>query len=488
MKRKIQKLVVFKGLMSLLFFISTCSLAQETNVLWISIDDLNNWVGYLEGHPQVKTPNMDRLARRGIAFTNAHCTTPLCKPSRSAILSGKSEEHNGVYTNGDRFMYREYELTPQYFARNNYVTYGTGKIHHNSINDRIFQYDYKTQQRWSPFESSNAVEYTEEELPSKGTNNPKHVVENGPGGKTYILPFNGMSSERSPEDPKGESFDWASFDLPDEAFGDGRITDWALEKLESHPSDKPFFMGIGYYRPHIPLYAPKKYFDLYPIETIQLPEVLANDLDDIPESGRERAMAAVTAGTHKHVLAHQQWKKAVQAYLACISFIDSQIGELLDYLDNSPYAENTVIVLFSDHGWHLGEKQAWGKMSPWIHSTNTPLILCPAGSFQGALCHEAVSLLDIYPTLIEMLDLPHKELDGTSLVPLLKDPSKKTHRVVKTFVGENNYALSSAEWRYISYENGDEELYHIAEDPLEFENLIDKEEYREIINKLKESF
>ena len=487
MKRVTGKQFFFKCVLILVFGISTGCLAQDTNVLWISIDDLNNWVGYLEGHPQVKTPNMDRLARRGIAFTNAHCTTPLCKPSRSAILSGKSEERSGVYTNGDNFRYSEYELTPQYFARNNYVTYGTGKIHHNSINDRIFQHDYKTQQRWSPFGSSNAVEYTEEELPSKSTNNPRHVVENGPGGKTYILPFNRMSSERAPEDPKGESFDWASFDLPDEAFGDGRITDWAIEKLEAHSPAKPFFMGIGYYRPHIPLYAPKKYFDLYPLETIQLPEVIANDLDDIPEAGRERALAAVTAGTHKHVLAHQQWKKAVQAYLACISFIDHQIGELLDYLDNSPYAKNTIIILFSDHGWHLGEKQAWGKMSPWIHSTNTPFIICPAGDFKGALCHEAVSLLDIYPTLIDMLDLPYKEMDGISLVPLLKDPSMPTQRVVKTYIGEGNYALSSAEWRYISYENGDEELYHIAEDPLEFVNLVGKVEYRGVINALKET-
>ena len=477
----------FKGAVILVFFISTGSHAQETNVLWISIDDLNNWVGYLEGHPQVKTPNMDRLARRGIAFTNAHCTTPLCKPSRSAILSGKSEHHSGVYNNGDSFRYREYELTPQYFARNNYVTYGTGKIHHNSINDRIFQHDYKTMQRWSPFGSSKAVEYSEEELPSKGSNNPRHVVENGPGGKNYILPFNRMSSERSPNDPKGESFDWASFDLPDEAFGDGRITDWAIEKLKAHPPERAFFMGIGYYRPHIPLYAPQEYFDLYPLESIQLPEVLSNDLDDIPESGKERAREAVTAGTHKHVIAHQQWKKAVQAYLACISFIDSQIGELLDYLDHSPYAKNTVIVLFSDHGWHLGEKQAWGKMSPWIHSTNTPFIICPAGDFKGALCHEAVSLLDIYPTLIDMLNLPFKELDGVSLMPLLKEPSIQTHRVVKTHVGRGNYALSSADWRYISYENGDEELYHIAEDPLEFVNLIGKQEYRGIINRLKET-
>mgnify|MGYP006284268949 FL=1 len=470
----------------LILFFSLNIYAQDTNVLWISIDDLNNWVGYLQGHPQVKTPNMDRLAARGIAFTNAHCTTPLCKPSRTAILTGQSETANGVFRNGDDFNHSDFQLIPEYFAENNYITYGTGKIHHNSINDEIFQHYYNTMQRWSPFSSSKQVEYSEEELPSKGTDNPRHVIENGPGGKTYVLPFNRMSSERSPGNPKGESFDWASYDLPDTAFGDGRITNWAIDQLKEHEDDHPFFMGVGYYRPHIPLYAPKKYFDLYPIESIQLPEVISNDLDDIPEAGRERALSAVTAGTHAHVVANHQWKNAVQAYLACISFIDFQIGKILDYLDNSPYANNTVIVLFSDHGWHLGEKQAWGKWSPWLQSTNTPFIICPAGNTDGALCYEPVSLLDIYPTLIDMLGLPEKTVSGVSLVPLFTNPALSTNRVVRTHVGRGTYALSNAEWRYIYYENGDEELYNIRKDPMEFDNLIEKKKYRSIIKDMKE--
>jgi arylsulfatase A-like enzyme len=467
-------------------FASNDIVAQEIkpNVLYISIDDLNNWVEYMEGHPQVKTPNINRLVERGIAFTQAHCTTPLCKPSRSAILSGLNESKTKVYSNGNKFNYSEYTLLPQYFAEHGYVSYGTGKIHHSKINDKMFQIYSEPHQRWSPF-SSEEVLYTEDEFPSKGTKNPRHVIYNGPGGKDYVLPFNRMPSERNLNRTSGESFDWASFDLPDEAFGDGLVTDWAIEQLKDHPSDKPFFIGIGYYRPHIPLYAPKKYFDLYPLESIQLPQVRSDDLDDIPEAGKKRALSAVTAGTHQNVIAHNQWKNAVQAYLACISFIDSQIGELLDYLDNSPYAKNTIIVFFSDHGWHLGEKQAWGKFSPWIHSTNTPFIICPAGSKTNALCHEPVSLLDIYPTLVEMAGLPETEVDGVSLVPLLNNPALDNHRVVTTYVGEDVYALSSKKWRLIHYGDGSEELYNIREDPLEFINLIDNTDYRSVVTELK---
>jgi arylsulfatase A-like enzyme len=460
--------------------------ADKPNVLLISIDDLNNWVEYLGGHPQVKTPAMNRLAERGIAFTDAHCSSPLCMPSRTAILTGLSETRTGVYTNGDKFKYKEYKLLPQYFADHGYVTYGAGKIHHKKINDKMFQHALTTGQRWSPFDSKD-VSYTKQELPSKDTDNPRHVIANGPGGKSYVLPFNRMSSERYPKDPKGESFDWASFDLPDQAFGDGVITTWALEKLKEHKEDKPFFMAVGYYRPHIPLYAPKKYFDLYPLESIRLPKVLEDDLSDIPEPGKERALSAVTAGTHQHVVKHKQWKNAVQAYLACVSFIDSQIGKLLDYLDKSPYAKNTIVVLYSDHGWHLGEKRAWGKLTGWFHSTNTPFIICPPGSQMKSRCREPVSLLDVYPTLIDMAGLPKRELDGVSLAPLLKNPALKTKRVIKTHFKKGNYALSSNEWRLIHYREGGEELYNIKKDPLEFENLIGKPEHRSVIEELKKN-
>ena len=457
---------------------------SRPNVLMVSIDDLNNWVGYLKGHPQAKTPNMDRLAKRGVAFTNAHCTTPLCQPSRTAILTGLAATVTKVYGNGGKFDHTAYKMLPQFFVDHGYTTYGTGKIHHKkSVTRAIFQDSYTPEQRWSPFGSKD-VEYTKGELNSKGSENPQHVIASGPGGKRYVLPFNHMSSERYPKDRKGESFDWSAFDLPDAAFGDGKITNWAIEKMKSQPAGKPFFMAVGFYRPHIPLYAPKKYFDLYPLDSIQLPNTIPDDLADVPAAGKTRALSAVTAGTHAHVIKHGQWKHAVQAYLASISFVDHQLGELLNFLDESRHADNTIVVMFSDHGWHLGEKQAWGKQSGWIHSTQVPLIISGVETKAGALCHEPVSLLDLYPTLSEMAGLPSRDLDGVSLTALLQNPSIKTTRVVKTYVNSDDYVLSGKRWRYIRYGDGTEELYDAENDPREYKNLAESNTHRETISQL----
>lgn len=467
-----------------ILFSCTCN-AEKPNILWISIDDLNNWVGYLKGHPQAQTPNIDRLSQRGISFTNAHCTTALCKPSRTAILTGLKEEKTGVYSNGSKFDPKKFTLLPQYFSQHGYKTFGAGKIHHSKINDNLFQEAFNCEQRWSPFTSSQS-HYTDEELKTKGSNHPAHHIKNGPGNRSYTLPFNKMPSERAPNNKSGESFDWAPFDLDDEAFGDGKITSWAIAQLKKHDSSKPFLMSVGYYRPHIPLYAPQKYFELYPLESLSLPPHLENDLDDIPSAGKKRALSAVTAGTHQHTIKHEQWKKAVQAYLACISFVDAQIGKLLDYLEQSPYADNTVIVLFSDHGWHLGEKSAWGKLTGWIHSTQVPLIICPTDATKGKLCNEPVSLIDLYPTLINLSGIPQKQLDGISLTPLLQNPNLSSDRVVRTEIGKGNFSLINKEWHYIEYEDGGKELYNRIKDPLEYHNLANNKEFQPVILKLKE--
>ena len=471
-----------------------CSATQATpktqqsshpNVLFISVDDLNNWVGYLKGHPQVRTPNIDRLAQRGVAFTNAHCTTPLCQPSRTAVLTGLTANETKVYGNGDTFDYRSYTMLPQYFATHGYSTYGTGKIHHKkSVTHAIFHETYTPEQRWSPFDS-NDVDYTKKELKSKGSPSPRHIIEDGPAGKSYVLPFNRMPSERSPDEKKGESFDWAAFDVPDAAFGDSKIVDWSIEKMMTHESkDSPFFMAVGFYRPHIPLYAPKPYFDQYPLADLCLPDTRAHDLQDVPAAGKLRALSAVTAGTHAHVMRHKQWKHAVQAYLASVSFIDHQIGRLLDYLDGSPHTKHTIVVLFSDHGWHLGEKQAWGKQSGWIHSTQVPLIVWSPLTAANSICDETVSLLDLYPTLVDLAGLPPRDVQGVSLTDLLKNPSHKTHRVVTTYITSEDYVLSSKRWRYIRYGDGGEELYDIIQDPREYHNLATEHSHHNVIIEL----
>jgi arylsulfatase A-like enzyme len=274
-------------------------------------------------------------------------------------------------------------------------------------------------------------------------------------------------------------------------MGDGQIADWAAERLKKK-HDQPVFIGVGFYRPHIPLFAPKKYFDLYTGLDIQLPTVKNNDLADLSPTGRKWALEANTAGAHETVVKHNQWQAAVLGYLACISFIDAQIGKLLDALASGPNADNTVIVLWGDHGWHLGEKQHWGKWTGWQRSTHVPLIIAPprsdaANVYQtDAKCYEPVSLIDVYPTLIDLCGLPPRDgLSGHSLAPLLKNPKQTTNRVVTTTFDQGNYSITGARWHYIRYADGNEELYDSQSDPHEWSNLAAEEKHRGIIADLR---
>lgn len=449
--------------------------ADGPNVLFIAVDDLNDWVGFLGGHPQIKTPNMDRLAQRGVAFENAHCAAPLCCPSRAAIFSGRQPFNTGIYHNGPniRKLHPDMVLMPQYFAAHGYRTYGTGKLLHHHTRD-IYDECFFTEQRWSPLAGRQQVEYTKEELRTK-TTNPRHVVRFGPDHTEIVLPLNRMPSDRNPTGVGGESFDWGPFDVEDDDMGDGKITTWAIERL-NRQADKPFFLAVGYYRPHIPLWAPRRYFDLYPEQSTILPKVLSSDLDDLSETARRWALEPVTAGAHKTVVEHDQWKAAVAAYLACVSFVDAQIGRILDALENSPHADNTIIVLWGDHGWHLGEKQHWGKWTGWERATRVPLLIVPprsAGSQYkiGDTCRRPVGLIDLYRTLIDLCELPEKtDLDGHSLRPLLEDPARETEPVVTAF-DYGNYTIRSGRWRLIRYKDGSEELYDHQTDPHEWHNL-----------------
>jgi len=456
---------------------------RKPNVLLIAVDDLNDWVGFLGGHPQIKTPNMDRLARRGVAFANAHCAAPLCGPSRAAIFSGQQPFTTGIYDNAPniRKLHRDKVLLPQYFAAHGYRTFGTGKLLHHRSPD-LYDAFFFPEQRWSPL-TGKQVGYTQEELATK-TTHPRHVVKFGPDKTEILLPLNRMPSDRHPTGPKGESFDWGPFDIEDDAMGDGKITRWAIERLTRN-AEKPFFLGVGYYRPHIPLWAPRRYFELYPEQSTILPEVPSDDLEDLSVTARRWALEPVTAGAHKTVVAYDQWRAAVVAYLACVSFVDAQIGRLLDALENSPHRENTIIVLWGDHGWHLGEKQHWGKWTGWERATRVPLLIVPprsAGSdYQaGALCRRSVGLIDLYPTLIDLCGLPTRhDLDGQSLRPLLKDPAGEARPIVITF-DRGNYCVRSDRWRLIHYKDGNEELYDHQSDPHEWNNLAGDARYAQV--------
>lgn len=478
MKRNSLALTLSIFLSGALFNLSARAEMEHPHVLFIAVDDLNDWIGCLKGHPQALTPNMDRLVKRGVLFTNAHCTAPACNPSRAAVFSGRMPNATGVWSNRSGSIDRlspKTQLLPTAFSNSGYVTLGTGKLLHSRGQSTFDDY-FSVGQRWSPL-PKKSVEYTDDELPTKGSDDPRHLVRDSRGNE-IVLPLNRMPSDRKPNLKDGESFDWGPFDVPDSDFGDTQITDWAMEKIRQYGEEKPLFLGVGYYRPHIPLWAPRRFFDRFAEEEIQLPKVEPSDLDDLSEIARKWALEPVTAGSHATVLKHQQWRAAVEAYLACVTYVDHEIGRLLEALDNSPLSDNTVIILWSDHGWHLGEKQHWGKWTGWERSTRVPLIVVPPKKQTdrfapaGSHCHHPVGLIDLYPTLTELCQVKAPgELDGQSLVPLLRDPDHDTGRAVVTMFDRGNTSVRTAHWRYIRYADGSEELYDHRSDPDEWRNL-----------------
>lgn len=464
------KSIAIRSLSLTLFALATLSTSlsfARPNVLLIAVDDLNDWVGFLDGHPQIQTPNMDRLAKRGVVFSNAHCAAPLCCPSRAAVFSGRQPFQTGVYKNQHqiRKLHPDLVLLPEYFRSHGYRTKGAGKLMHRKYAD-LYDDSFFPEQRWSPYASK------EPQLPQDES-------------WLAMRPLNNMPNDRQRLQPgKFSSFDWGAVPVLDDEMGDGKVARWAADQLLDESSlDKPFFLAVGFYRPHIPLYAPPKYFELYPTDSTVLPQVLPDDLNDVGGAAISLAHSIQTAGLHKSVLQQGQWKVAVAAYLACVSFVDAQIGDMLDALDNGPHATNTIVVLWSDHGWHLGEKEHWGKTTGWERSTRVPLVIVPpisegAKYKTGSRCEETVGLIDIYPTLVDMCDFDSKPgLDGVSLVPQLSNPALKTNRAVITTVEKGTYSIRNKRWRLIQYSDGSKELYDHQEDPHEWTNLIEDKRY-----------
>ena len=308
--------------------------AAGPNVLMISIDDLNDWIGVLHGHPQTLTPNIDALAGRGVTFRRAYCQVPACNPSRASLMTGRRPTTSGCYTNGD--VWRDAMplavTLPQHFMQHGYEAIGGGKTFHQSQNEAA---------SWHYYNSFRGFLWA-------------------PG-----WPVNEL--DRS-------NFDWSALDVDDEETTDTQLANWAARYL-SRDHSRPFFLACGFYRPHLPFYAPRKYFDRFPEDEIELPPYLANDLDDVPESApTERGL-----GDHEAVTATGQWRRAVAAYLACINFADANVGRVLRALDEGPHAENTVIVLWTDHGWQLGEKNQWRKFTLWERSCRVPIIFAGPG-------------------------------------------------------------------------------------------------------------
>ena len=417
---------------------------KSPNVLFIAVDDLNDWVGYLGGHPQGYTPNIDKLANEGVAFTHAYCPAPVCGPSRTALMYGIFPHRSGSY--GHDEIYSAVNRIPKdqlplnlVFQNSGYYTAGCGKIFH-----------YPEKRGWDE----------------------------------YKRQIGGVAAKTKDNLGKGIQLGFGILDTDNDSdTGDGRLTDWAIEQLQRR-HEKPFFIALGLHKPHLPWDAPKKYFDRLDLETIKLPRVPQDDLADLPEAGRLFARAKVgfsRLDDHQAITeVDGAWEKLVRAYLATSTFADANVGRVLDALQASDYSANTIVVLWGDHGWHLGEKQHWRKMSLWERGTRTPLIIkVPQATGNGRRINAPVSLQDIFPTLIDLCKVEvDQEIDGNSLKPLLLSPQTEWDKPVVISHGPGNFAVRKGAWRLIHYADGSEELYNIEADPGEFSNLVGNPEHQ----------
>ncbi len=403
----------------------------KPNVLFIAVDDLNHWVGHFGRNKQTKTPNIDRLAAMGVTFTNAHCAGPVCNPSRAALLSGKRPSTTGVYDNGDPFVagIKPAESLVMQFKNAGYQTLGIGKLWHGGLG---------WQEQWTSTGTEKAK--------------PAEVLKRDIGGIAFGV-----------------------IDGGDESVSDTSIASYGIAELaKSH--DTPFFLTLGFHKPHMPWNVPQKYYDMHPLADIQLPPTKEGDLDDVPAAGLKMAKAS---GDHANVIASGRWKEAVQAYLAAISYLDGQVGRVLDAYDKSPEKDNTIICFWGDHGWHLGEKQHWRKFALWEEATRAPFIwVVPGVTKAGGVCTSPVDFMSVYPTLCDLASIPKPDwLEGVNIKPLLADPAAAWNKVAVTTFGLNNHAVRTDRWRYIRYANGDEELYDHRNDEYEWTNLASQAEH-----------
>ena len=488
-------------LTSLLLLNSTL-LAKEVkkpNVLFIVVDDLNAWIGHHKIHPLAKTPHMDRLAASGLSFTNAHCSAPVCVASRASFMSGVHPSKSGLYTNaGWKSAHKVISETPhmlELFKQAGYNTLGAGKIYHNWVSDTT---DVKLKPALPLLHSTWYDRYLPQEsaMPSAAMlpdGEGYGMPDTGRGNIYYPFPDGGTRLRKELGVQNGISLSAGAVDrskLRDGKMPDEVIAEWGvneIKKLAQAKSNKPFFMALGFIRPHVPFSAPQKYFDQFPLESIELPK--PDDMKDIPLYGKAMTTGIIDGGDHAAVekLGDTFWKQLIQGYLASIAFVDDQIGKVLDQLEESRLSENTMIVLISDHGQNLGEKKNWRKMSLWEESTKVPFIVrMPGSKYQNQKFSSAVSLLDIYPTFAEIIGLPpQKHADGNSLLELINKPQTPWNKPVLTSWFHNNFAVRSNRYRYIRYRDGSEELYDHANDPKEYNNLAKNPEATAIISKLK---
>jgi arylsulfatase A-like enzyme len=431
----------------LVLALALTALGDKPNILFLAIDDQNDWIGCLGGHPQAHTPEIDNLAQRGTLFTNAHCQSPLCNPSRTSLMTGLRPSTTGVYGLApwirDVPALKDVVTLPQYLKQQGYTTYTGGKIYHGGNGRR------KSDREWDVI-------------------GPRSGVGAKPKKKLVATPN------------KHKLMDWGTFPHKDEGKQDYVVASWAAEVLASKP-EGPFFLSAGFFLPHVPCYATQKWFDLHPADTLQLAPIQVNDRADTPRFSWYIHWN-LPEPRLKFMQEADQLANLTRSYLACTSFIDSQVGRIIKALDDSGLKENTIIVLWSDHGYHLGEKEITGKNTLWDRSTRVPLLFAGPGVKAQSVCKRPAELLDVYPTLLELCGLPPKaELEGRSLMPQLRHPSAPRYAPAITTHNHDNHGVRSEHWRYIRYADGSEELYDMRKDPNEWSNLAGHPEYAHII-------
>lgn len=422
---------------------------DRLNVLFLIVDDLNT---LMQGDTnrysgKVIAPNITGLAESGVNFTKNFAAAPKCSPSRTAFLSGVVPWRSGVYDNGYDVnaspALKNAVSLPAYFRQHGYYVASYGKVSHG----------------WDLGQLDDLTGHKRDPAPP-------------------AAPLNGYGTMKGKA--KVTENDWGPSPLPESEMNDTQRANEAIDQL-GKKHDKPFFIACGLFHPHMPAYVPKKYFDLYPLNAIKLPPTIPNDLNDVPLLGQELAHE----GAFSDIVAHDQWRNAIQGYLASTTYADGQIGRILEALNNSPYKDNTIVVLITDNGFHIGEKEHWQKGTLWEEATHVQMMFrVPGMTKPHQVCNRIVSLMDVYPTLTELAGLPTpSSIDGHSLVPLLND-CNAPWQFPALSAYQSNMSVRTDGYRLIRYKDGTSEFYDEAKDPHEWTNQTQNPEYAQIQDKL----
>jgi len=518
--------------------------ATHPNVLLIMVDDLNDYQGVYGGHPQAKTPNIDLLAKSSTVFTNAHTNVPVCQPSRNSLFIGVYPHNSrdfGWTPHFKQAVLKDKKTLVELFKENGYKTLGTGKLLHKNVK--------RYWDKWGVPEGINYGPHASSGIDENGKRIMGHSSVPEPFRSINVVDGSFASFTDTPVIPDGnggfEETGWTYGKKPfryvndndRDLMPDEQHAQWIAKKiktLEQSEKEQPFFMGVGFVNPHTPLYAPQKYFDMFPLEDIVMPKIKEGDIEDIYYSTvypqTEMGLAYFKKLKQSYPNGDEGLRRFLQAYLACVAFVDDQVGIVMDALNESKFKDNTIVVFTSDHGWQMGEKDYLYKNSPWDESTRVPFIVRdPQRSKAGDKVEHAVSLIDIYPTLKDLCNLEASEtsesklqLDGFSIKPFLDNPRTKkwegpngaltvlgaginqpiegvgfssnpgalwhiqiTTDLDASYVMQQNYSYRTKGWRYILYKNGKEELYNNAKDEFEWNNLAYQKDYAKIKSKLK---